>query len=159
MLSSGGDEKLHIKLSSETLENLDSMFKIKPDDSKNKFDVICLNKNKLSRYEAEESLTVEIILPNKYSDHCEIVASVKLLAIRNLHLNRLEYDGGAEQVYRINNSIKYDVCDYGGFVKSPVGNQFSDKFVLYCVERWILEEIPAKMLCRILSRYAKSVIF
>lgn len=58
--------------------------------------------------------------------------------------------------YKINNSIKYSVCDYGGFVKSPVGNQFSDKFVLfsmlcqinfvlYCVERWIIEEIPTKM--------------
>lgn len=98
MLSSGDDEKLHIKLSSETLENLDSMFKIKLDEKKNKLDVFCVNKNKLSRYEAEEALTVEIILPNKYSDHCEIAAGVKLLAIRNLHLNRLEYDGDAEQV-------------------------------------------------------------
>ena len=98
MLSSGDDEKLHVRLSSETLENLGSMYKIKLDDGKNKLDVICLNKNKLSRYEAEESLTVEIILPNQYSDHCEIAASVKLLAISNLHLNRLEYDGDAEQV-------------------------------------------------------------
>ena len=98
MLSSGDDEKLHVKLSSETLENLDSMFKIKLDDRKNRLDVVCLNKNKLSRYEAEESLTVELILPNKYSDVCEIAASVKLLAISNLHLNRLEYDGAAEQV-------------------------------------------------------------
>ena len=63
---------------------------------------------------------------------------------------------GAMEEYRINNSIKYGDCDYGGFVKSPVGNQFSDKFVLfsiicqinfvlYCVERWIIDEIPAKM--------------
>ncbi|MBD5507854.1 MAG: hypothetical protein HDR05_07360 [Lachnospiraceae bacterium] len=63
---------------------------------------------------------------------------------------------GATEEYKINNYIKFDVCDYGGFVKSPVGNQFSDKFVLfsilcqinfvlYCVEHWIIEEIPAKM--------------
>lgn len=63
---------------------------------------------------------------------------------------------GEMEEYKINNSIKYGVCDYGGFVKSPVGNQFSDKFVLfsilcqinfvlYCVERWIIEEIPTKM--------------
>ena len=97
-LSSGDDEKLHVKLSSETIENLDSTFKIKLDDRKSRLDVICLNKNKLSRYEAEESLTVEIILPNKYSDICEIAASAKLLAISDLHLNRLEYDGDAEQV-------------------------------------------------------------
>lgn len=98
LLTTGDDEKLHIKLSSETLEDLDSVFKIKLDEKKNKLDVNCLNKNKLSRYEAEEALTVEIALPNKYTDACEIAASVKLLAIKNLHLNRLEYDGDAEQV-------------------------------------------------------------
>lgn len=36
LLSSGTDEKLHVKLSSETLENLDTMFKIKLDEKKNK---------------------------------------------------------------------------------------------------------------------------
>ena len=51
---------------------------------------------------------------------------------------------------------KLDVQDYGGFVKSPVGNRFSDKFVLvsiicqinfllYGVEQWIKEEIPTKL--------------
>ena len=74
------------------------MFKIRLDEKKNKLDVNCLNKNKISRYEAEDSLIVEIILPDKYSDHCELDASVKLLVIKNLHLRRLEYDGDAEQV-------------------------------------------------------------
>ncbi len=104
ILSSGTDEKLHIKLSSETLENLDTMFKIKLDVKKNKLDVNCVNKNKLSHYEAEDSLTVTITLPNKYSDHCEIEASVKLLVIKDLHLRRLEYDGNAAQVLISNSS-------------------------------------------------------
>lgn len=98
LLLSGDDEKLHVKLSSETLENLDSMFKIKLDEKKNKLDVVCMNKTKLSRYEAEESLMVEIAFPRKYSESCEVEASVKLLTIENLHLNRVEYDGDAEQV-------------------------------------------------------------
>lgn len=104
ILSSGTDEKLHIKLSSETLEDLNTMFKIKLDEKKNKLDVNCLNKNKLSRYEAEDSLKIEIVLPDKYSDHCEIEASVKLLVIKNLHLRRLEYDGNAEQIQISNSS-------------------------------------------------------
>lgn len=104
ILSSGTDEKLHIKLSSETLEDLNTMFKIKLDEKKNKLDVTCLNKNKLSRYEAEDSLKIEIVLPDKYSDHCEIKASVKLLVIKNLHLRRLEYDGNAEQIQISNSS-------------------------------------------------------
>lgn len=63
---------------------------------------------------------------------------------------------GATKEYSVDTSIKYDVCDYGGFVKSPVGNAFSDKFVLFsvlcqinfiicCVDSWIQEEISAKM--------------
>lgn len=103
-LSSGTDEKLHVKLYSETLENLDTIFKVKLDERKNRLDVNCLNRKKLSRYEAEDSLKLEIILPDKYSDHCEIEASVKLLVIKDLHLRRLEYDGNAEQVLISNSS-------------------------------------------------------
>lgn len=62
----------------------------------------------------------------------------------------------AQDKYKIDNSLKFDICDYGGFIKSPVGNKFSDKFVLfsilsqinfllYGIEQWIVEEIPAKM--------------
>ena len=141
MLSSGDDEKLHVKLSSETLENLGSMYKIKLDDRKNKLDVICLNKNKLSRYEAEESLTVEIILPDKYSDHCEIAAGVKLLAISNLHLNRLEYDGAAEQVLISDSSGSLEFTaktDYEITVDKVTGrleiNQWKAKTILHIPE-------------------------
>ncbi len=141
MLSSGNDEKLHVKLSSETLENIGSMYKIKLDDRKNKLDVICLNKNKLSRYEAEESLTVEIILPNKYSDHCEIAASVKLLAISNLHLNRLEYDGDAKQVLISDSSGSLEFTaktDYEMTVDKITGrldvNQWKAKSIIHIPE-------------------------
>lgn len=62
----------------------------------------------------------------------------------------------AMKEYPVDTSIKYDVCDYGGFVKSPVGNTFSDKFILfsilcqinfiiYCVNTWIREEISTKI--------------
>lgn len=58
--------------------------------------------------------------------------------------------------YQTDDSLKFDTCDYGGFQKSPVGNDFSDKFVLfsilsqinyllYGVEQWIKEEAPTKM--------------
>ncbi len=50
----------------------------------------------------------------------------------------------------------FDTCDCGGVQKSLVGNDFSDKFVLfsilcqinillYGVEQWIKEEISTKM--------------
>ena len=156
MLSSGDDEKLHVKLSSETLENIGSMFKIKLDDKKNKLDVICDNKNKLSRYEAEESLTVEIILPNKYSDHCEIAAGVKLLAIKNLHLNRLEYDGDAEQVLISDSSGSLEFTaktDYEITVDKITGrldlNQWKAKAILHIPEENMVSVINKGRKCNI----------
>ena len=156
MLSSGDDEKLHVKLSSETLENLGSMYKIKLDDRKNKLDVICLNKNKLSRYEAEESLTVEIILPNKYSDVCEIAASVKLLSINNLHLNRLEYDGDAEQVLISESSGSLELTgktDYEITVDKITGrldiNQWKAKTIIHIPEENIVNVINKGRKCNI----------
>lgn len=141
ILSSGTDEKLHIRLSSDTLENLDTMFKIKLDEKKNRLDVNCLNKNKLSRYEAEDSLKIEISLPAQYSDHCEIGAYVKFLEIRDLHLRRLEYDGGAKQILisNVNGSLEFTAkTDYNITVDKITGrldiNQWKAKAIVHIPE-------------------------
>lgn len=165
LLSSGTDEKLHIKLSSETIENLDAMFKIKLDEKKNKLDVSCLNKNKLSRYEAEDSLKIEIILPDKYSDHCEIEASVKLLAVRNLHLRRLEYDGNAEQVLISNSSGSLEFTaktDYDITVDKIMGrldiNQWKAKAIVHIPENNIVNVINKGRKCDVYYVKDDSVI-
>lgn len=154
LLSSGTDEKLHIKLSSETLENLDTMFKIRLDEKKNKLDVKCLNKNKLSRYEAEDSLMVEITLPDKYSDHCEIEASVKLLMIEGLHLRRLEYDGTAEQVVISDSSGSLEFTsktDYDITIDKITGtldiNQWKAKAIVHLPEDHIVNVINKGRKC------------
>ena len=156
MLSSGDDEKLHIKLSSETLENLDSMFKIKLDEKKNKLDVVCMNKTKLSRYEAEESLMVEIAFPRKYSESCEVEASVKLLTIKNLHLNRLEYDGDAEQVIVSDSSGSLELTaktDYEITVDKITGrmdiNQWKAKTILHIPQENIVNVVNKGRKCNV----------
>ena len=156
MLSSGDDEKLHVKLSSEILENIESKFKIKLDDRKNKLDVICLNKNKLSRYEAEESLTVEITLPNKNSDICEIAASAKHLAINSLHLNRLEYDGDAEKVLISDSSGSLEFTaktDYEITVDKITGrldiNQWKAKAIIHIPEQNMVNVINKGRKCNV----------
>lgn len=103
-LSSGCDEKLHICLQSDTQKNIGELFKIKLDEKKNKLDVDCVHKDKISRFEAEDSLSVEIILPTRYSDHCELNASAKYLEIKGLRLRRLEYDGDAQRIVISNSS-------------------------------------------------------
>lgn len=62
----------------------------------------------------------------------------------------------ATEEYMFNDMINFDTKDYGGFQKSPVGNHFSDKFVLFsilcqinfvihCVDNWIQEEVSTKL--------------
>lgn len=156
ILSSGTDEKLHIKLSSENIENLDEVFKIKLDEKKNKLDVNCLNKNKLSRYEAEDSLKVEVILPEKYSDQCEVAASVKLLVIDNLHLRRLEYDGDAEEVMISNSSGSLEFTaktDYDITVDKITGRldiyQWKAKAIVHIPEENIVNVINKGRKCNV----------
>ena len=40
---------------------------------------------------------------------------------------------GAMNEYTVDSSIKFDTKNYGGSQKSPVGNKFSDKFVLFSI--------------------------
>ncbi len=97
-ICSGTDEKLHIDLASETLENIGSLFKIKLDENREKLDVDCIKKKGLSKFEITDTLSVTITLPVNYTKHCELAASVKELDLVDLVLERLEYDGDAEKV-------------------------------------------------------------
>ena len=62
----------------------------------------------------------------------------------------------ATRAYRINSNMSFSKSDYGGFVKSPVGNDFSDRFVLFsllcqinyiikCIDEYILDETTTKL--------------
>lgn len=99
VIKTGTDEKIHIVLSSETLVELGSLFKVKFDDRRNRLDVNLENKQKVSCFEAQESVDITILLPEKFTEHTEVSASVKKLFIEDLYLRRLEYDGDAEQIY------------------------------------------------------------
>lgn len=98
-LKTGYDEKIHIRLSSDTLENIGSLFKVKLDEKKAKLDVELVNKKGVSRFEAQEGVDITLLLPEKFTEHTEVSASVKELCIEDLRLDRLEYDGDAERVY------------------------------------------------------------
>lgn len=101
-ICSGTDEKLHIDLASETLENIGSLFKIKLNENRDKLDVECAKKKGISKFEITDTLYVTITLPINYTKHCELEASAKELRLVNLVLERLEYDGDAENVTVIN---------------------------------------------------------
>ena len=62
----------------------------------------------------------------------------------------------AMDAYQTNHSMHFRYQDYGGFVKSPVGNKFTYRFVLfsilcqvnfvlYAVDQYIVPEVPTKL--------------
>ncbi len=93
------DEKVHIRLQSEVLDNLNSLYKVKIDEKKKRLDILCQNKKEISGFEAGQSLDIIIMLPKDFTQHCEIDANAKELFVENLQMKRLEYDGAADLVY------------------------------------------------------------
>ena len=64
-IKTGADEKIRIKLTSDTLEDISSLFKVKLDENKGKLDVELVNKKGVSRFEAQENIDITLLLPDK----------------------------------------------------------------------------------------------
>ena len=136
-LKTGADEKIHILLSSETLSELGSLFKVKLDEKKNKLDIELINKKGVSRFEAQESVDITLLLPERFTEHTEVSASVKELYLEDLRLSRLEYDGDAEKVYirdtdgslEFTSKTDYEIFVSGNCTNLDV-NQFKAKTVV-----------------------------
>ncbi len=138
---SGTDEKLHVRLKSETIENLNSLFKIKLDENKKKLDIDCLRKKGISRYETEESVDVMILLPVNYTKYCEVEASVKELVLDDLSIEHLEYDGAAERILvrnftgslELTGKTDYDIIVDGNCTRLDV-NQWKAKTIVHVAD-------------------------
>ena len=137
-LRTGADEKIHVLLSSATLSDIGSLFKVKLDEKKNKLDVELENKKGVSRFETQESMEITLLLPEKFTEHAEVSASTKELHIEDLRLNRLEYDGDAEKVYirdtegslELTSKTDYEIFVEGICTSLDV-NQFKAKTIIH----------------------------
>ena len=137
-LRTGADEKIHVLLSSATLSDIGSLFKVKLDEKKNKLDVELENKKGVSRFETQESVEITLLLPEKFTEHAEVSASTKELCLEDLRLNRLEYDGDAEKVYirdtegslELTSKTDYEIFVEGICTSLDV-NQFKAKTIIH----------------------------
>lgn len=137
-LKTGFDEKIHIRLSSETLSEIGSAFKVKLDEKRNKLDVELVNKKGVSRFETQECVDITILLPEKFTEHIEVSACTRELYIEDLRLARLEYDGDAQKVFirDVDGSVEltaktdYEIWVAGNCAKLDV-NQFKAKTVIH----------------------------
>ncbi|MBQ9124120.1 MAG: helix-turn-helix domain-containing protein [Acholeplasmatales bacterium] len=138
ILKTGADEKIHIVISSEKLAEIGSLFKVKLDEKRNKLDIELVNKKGVSRFEAQENVDIILLLPEKFTEHTEVSASVKELFIEDLRLKRLEYDGDAEKVYvrdaegslEFTAKTDYEIFVSGNCTRLDV-NQFKAKAIIH----------------------------
>lgn len=92
-LSADGGEKLRVRLSSRSIESIQSDFKIKLDDIKGRIDVDVIRQNKMTRAVPKAALIVEITLPQKYLSAVEVAAHASELALASLGCPSVELDG------------------------------------------------------------------
>ncbi|MEE1218723.1 MAG: helix-turn-helix domain-containing protein [Ruminococcus sp.] len=158
-LKTGADEKIHIRLSSTTLSDIGSLFKIKLDEKKNKLDVELVNKKGVSRFETQESVEILVLLPENFTEHTEIGASVKELYIEDLRLSRLEYDGDAEKIYirdaqgsiELTSKTDYEIFVTGNCTKLDI-NQFKAKTVVHLKNADNYKLINNGKKCKLITR-------
>ena len=66
------DSKVHIKLKSDILHDISSIYKVKIDEKKKRLDIDCQNKQAVSKFQAEQSLDIVILLPKDLAEHVYI---------------------------------------------------------------------------------------
>ncbi len=91
-------EKIRIRLASDTIETLQSDFKIKVDDIRGRLDVELTRKRGVAEATARDGLDVIVQLPQKYVSHVELKAAAEELIVRDLECEDLEFGGKVEEV-------------------------------------------------------------
>lgn len=94
-------EKLKVMLASKLLDNLESKYKVKLDEHKNRIDINLKSIN-VGKAQTKDALYVILSLPVKFIAGLEISAAASVLSIRNVKMESLEYEGKVNSV-QINN--------------------------------------------------------
>ena len=125
-------EKVVIHLASNEIPTLDSDFKVKIDDIRDRIDVDVNRKNGMTEARAKESLVIEVLLPNRYMTHVELETNCDELRLHDLICENVEFKGKAskvsidsvEAVFELDCNLDMDIC-VGRFAGSSEINQIS----------------------------------
>ncbi len=99
ILSSYEGEKIKVSLLSNIIKELQSDYKIKIDDIKNRIDVDLQRLNGETEAHAKEGIVIRVAIPQKYVGKVELAVNAKRLEIINIECNSIEFDGKVTEVY------------------------------------------------------------
>lgn len=98
ILSGYDGEKIRVRLASNTLATLQSDFKLKIDDIKNRIDVDVSRRNGMTEAVAKEAVTIFIQLPNQYIGKIELTVNAENIEVRSLECDSIELDTKTQNV-------------------------------------------------------------
>lgn len=85
-------EKIGVRLASDSVETVQSDFKVKIDDTRKRIDVDVSRKNDMTEAKAKEEITIFVKLPNPYTKKIEIAANAEIVEIADLECDSIELD-------------------------------------------------------------------
>ncbi len=91
-------EKLKVLLQSETIPDLEKLFKVKVDDIKSHIDIKIEYVKELARKAIKEGLEIKIQVPFDYTDLIEMTVNATVLELKNLKKIDFELDGKVSRI-------------------------------------------------------------
>ncbi|MGN0180831.1 MAG: helix-turn-helix domain-containing protein [Candidatus Ornithomonoglobus sp.] len=91
-------EKIRVVLLSNLIKQIQSDYKVKIDDIKNKIDVEIQRMNGATEAQAKDGLTVQLFIPNKYMEKIELAVNSKRVELINVENDIVEVDGKVNEV-------------------------------------------------------------
>lgn len=91
-------EKIRVVLLSNLIKELQSDYKVKIDDIKNRIDVDIQRMNGATEAQAKDGLIVKLFIPNKYIGKIELAVNSKHVELINIKNDVVEIDGKVSEV-------------------------------------------------------------
>ena len=110
VLSGYSGEKIGIGLVSDTLSTLQSDFKVKIDDTRNRIDVDVSRKNGVTEAAAKEGVTIFVQIPSQYIGKVELEATAETVEVHSLDCDSIELDIKTQNVILedVNGKVEID---------------------------------------------------
>ena len=108
-LSGYSGEKMCVRLVSDTLSTLQSDFKVKIDDIKNRIDVDMIRKNDVTEATAKEAVTIFVQIPSQYIGKVELAVTAETVEIHSLDSDRIELNIKTQNVILEDVSRKVEI--------------------------------------------------
>ena len=110
VLSGYDGEKICVRLMSDTLSTLQSDFKVKVDDTRNRVDVDVIRKNGVTEAAAKEGVTIFVQIPSQYIGKVELAVTAETVEVHSLDCDSIELDIKTQNVILedVNGKVEID---------------------------------------------------